>query len=210
MRLTQEQIKKYYSRQSKPQILEIPKMKYITIEGQGNPNHQGFADDVSALYAITYPIKMSYKRLAAPKGYYDYKIFPLEGVWDLVDYTKPSTDKENYKYTLMIQQPDFVDQALFDAFQEEAIKKGKNPFVSKVTYQEMTEGLVCQMLHKGPFETEDESFKLMEAYCEEQGCKRVSKLHKEIYLSDPRRSKPENLKTILRFQVESLLGEKKR
>lgn len=202
MRLTPEQLKKYYSRQSKPQILEIPTMKYITIDGQGNPNHQGFADDVSALYAITYPIKMSYKKPSAPKGYYEYKIFPLEGVWDLVDYSKPSTDKENYKYTLMIQQPDFVDQALFEVFFEEAIKKGKNPFVSKVRYQELSEGLVCQMLHKGPFEMEHESFKLMEAYCEEQGYKRVSKLHKEIYLSDPRRSQPENLKTILRFAIE--------
>ena len=202
MKLTPDQIKHYYSRKTKPQIIDIPVMKYITIEGQGNPNKQGFADDVSALYAITYPIKMSYKRPSAPTGYYEYKIFPLEGVWDLVDYTKPSTDKDNYKYTLMIQQPDFVDQVLFDGFLEEAIKKGKNPFVSKVKYQEMKEGLVCQMLHKGPFETEHETFQIMEAYCDEQGFQRVSKHHKEIYLSDPRRSKPENLKTILRFTIE--------
>lgn len=89
----------------------------------------------------------------------------------MVDYTKSSTDKDNYEYTQMIQQPYFVDQALFDAFQKEVIKKGKKSNLLKVYYQEITEVLVCQMFHKhkGSYKSEHETFKQMEDYLREHG-----------------------------------------
>ena len=74
-------------------------------------------------------------------------------------------------------------------------------YLEKVRFEYLTEGLCCQMLHVGPFDLEPESFARMEAYCEEQGWIRASKIHREIYLSDPRKTEPAKLKTVLRFPV---------
>lgn len=194
---------KLYKAKSKPEMIQVPKLKFVTIEGQGNPNDAPFLEDVKALYAITYKIKMSYKREFPPSNYEPYKIFPLEGIWDLIDYQKPATDKSNLKYKLMIQQPHFFNQLLFQKFIEEIKQKGNVNRVENLKYEEIEEGLCCQMLHLGPYETETETFSIMETYVNESGYKRLSKIHKEIYLSDPRRSKKEKLKTILRFQIDT-------
>ena len=80
-----------------PEIVMIPSMKFVTIQGEGDPNDTPFLEDVKALYAMTYKVKMSYKRDNPPENYEPYKIYPLEGVWDLIDYSKPATDKKNLK-----------------------------------------------------------------------------------------------------------------
>lgn len=185
-----------------PEIVTIPKFKFVTIQGEGNPNNPPFLEDVKALYTMTYKVKMSYKREYPPKNYESYKIHPLEGVWDLIDYSKPSTDKNNLKYKIMIQQPAFFNEELFELFLLEIIQKGKTNNINKLSYEEIEEGLCCQMLHIGPYENESETFSIMESYVNQIGYKRQSKLHREIYISDPRRSKKENLKTMLRFNIE--------
>lgn len=202
MKLTTKDIKTYYGKLAKPVILSIPMFKFVTIQGEGNPNDDRFARDVSALYAMTYAVKMSYRQPNPPPDYYSYTIFPMEGVWDLIDYSKPSTDKNNYKYTLMIQQPDFLTKDLFDSFQALMKKKKPSGELHKVTYVEHEEGLVCQMLHLGSFDNEPQTFAMMESYTLAQGYQRISKLHREIYYSDPRRTAQDKLKTLLRFSVK--------
>ena len=97
-------------------ILNIPKMKFIFIEGEGDPNNnKEFQDMMSALYGFSYTVKMSYKK-DKPEGYYDYTVFPLEGVWDLIDKSKPSTDKSNFKFRIMIRQPEFLTKELYNKF----------------------------------------------------------------------------------------------
>lgn len=203
MKLTSKEISTFYAAKSNPIIISIPRFKYFTMTGQGDPNQPDFALAVEALYTLTYAIKMSYKKDNPPIGYYAYKVFPLEGVWDLVDKSKPSTDKSNYAYKLMIQQPDFVDENVFFTYLDLIKKKKQNPKLSLLKYEEIEEGLCCQMCHLGPFDTEAESFRKMEYFCHHNGYVRISKTHKEIYLSDPRRSGPDKLKTILRFAVAS-------
>lgn len=204
MKLTPPELKTYYGKLSHPIILSIPLFKFIAIQGKGDPNQEDFPKDVSALYTMTYAVKMSYRHANPPKYYYPYTIFPMEGVWDLVDYSKPSTDKSNFKYTLMIQQPDFLTKELFDAFHERMKVKKPSDALVKVSYVEYNEGLVCQMLHKGSFDNEPKTFAMMESFVNSQGYKRISKLHREIYYSDPRRTAPEKLKTLLRFQIEKI------
>ena len=202
MKLTTTDIRRYYGEKKEAQILSVPLFKYITLVGAGDPNQKDFAQAMEAMYTLTYAIKMSYKKDNPPQGYYAYKVFPLEGEWDLVDKTKAISDKSNYAYKLMIQQPDFVDEDLFHQFLEVVKKKKDNPKLSLLKYEEICDGLCCQMLHVGPYDDEPESFAKMMQYCEEQGYSRSSKLHKEIYLSDPRKCAPEKLKTLLRFKVE--------
>src|SRR5690554_3940250 len=133
---------------------------------------------------------MSYKSDDVPDGYYEYTVFPLEGVWDLLDYTKPATDKSNFKYTIMIRQPDFMTEPLFARFMEQTKKKKPNDYLEHVRFEHAEDGLSCQMMHLGSFDDEPKSFARMEAYCEEHGYIRTSKIHREIYLSDPRKTEP--------------------
>jgi hypothetical protein len=182
-----------------PEIVDVPEMPFFMIDGSGDPNGEEFAKATEALYSMSYAVKMSYKSDDVPAGYYEYTVFPLEGVWDLVDRTKPPTDKSNLKYTIMIRQPDFLTQKEFERFWEQTKKKKHNPFLENVRFERLADGLCCQMLHIGSFDDEPASFARMEAFCQEQGYIRASKIHREIYLSDPRKTEAAKLKTVLRF-----------
>jgi hypothetical protein len=107
-------LKELYLPKTVPVLVTVPLMKFAMIRGQGDPNGEGFASDVAALYSFSYAVKMSYKSKVVPQDYFEYTVFPLEGEWDLVDKGKPSTDKSNYKYNIMIRQPEFLDDALFE------------------------------------------------------------------------------------------------
>jgi len=192
-----------YLPKEKPELVEVPELLYLTIEGSGSPDAPEFSEAVEALYALSYAVKMSYKSAVVPDGYYEYTVFPLEGVWDLIDYTAVTLEKENFKYTLMIRQPDFLTPALFERFLTEAGKKKPGLPLSRVKLTTLTEGSCCQMLHLGSYADEPASFAAMAAYCAEQGWIRASKTHREIYLSDPRKTETAKLKTVLRFQVTS-------
>jgi hypothetical protein len=195
--------KDIYIPKKAPGIVTLPAISYIMIEGEGDPNGQVFAQATAALYSFSYVVKMSYKSKNVPKGYYDYTMFPLEGIWDLVDKNLSHTDKNNLKYRIMIRQPDFLTMELFERFMEETKKKKPNPYLDKIEYGTITEGLCCQMLHVGSYDHEPESFRQMEQFCKDNGYMRISRKHKEIYLSDPRRTEANKLKTVLRFQVEA-------
>ncbi|WP_132944404.1 GyrI-like domain-containing protein [Tumebacillus sp. BK434] len=194
--------KQLYLPKTVPEIVEVPNMQFLMVSGAGDPNGAVFAEAVEALYSLSYAVRMSYKSDDVPAGYYEYTVFPLEGVWDLIDRTKPVTDKSNLKYTMMIRQPDFLTEALFQRFLEQTKRKKSNSFLEEVRFEHAEEGLCCQMMHLGSFDEEPKSFARMEAFCAENGFLRNSKIHREIYLSDPRKTKPEKMKTVLRFLVE--------
>ena len=193
--------KHLYLPPAEPVIVEVPQAPYIMLDGSGDPNGEEFGRQTEALYAVSYAVKMSYRSADVPAGYYDYKVFPLEGVWDLVDYTKPATDKSNLKYTIMIRQPDFLTEALFARFLEQTKRKKPNPYLDRLRFGPAEDGLCCQMMHIGSYDDEPASFARMEARCAELGYERISRTHREIYLSDPRKTAPSKLKTVLRFQV---------
>ncbi|MFD0590982.1 GyrI-like domain-containing protein [Paenibacillus sp. GCM10027627] len=194
--------KSLYVPTTTPGIIEIPEMPFIAVSGQGDPNGEEFSLATEALYSLSYAVKMSYKSANVPVGYYEYTVFPLEGIWDLIDYSKPSTDKSNLKYTMMIRQPDFLTKQLFLKFVEQTTKKKSNPYLEKAVFSSIKDGLCCQAMHIGSFDSEPESFAKMEAFCEEQGYARSDKTHREIYLSDPRKTEAAKLKTVLRFAVQ--------
>jgi len=193
--------KQLYLPKTVPEIVEVPRMPFFMISGSGDPNNEDFSKAVQALYSLSYAVKMSYKSDRVPHGYYEYTVFPLEGIWDLMDYSKPSTDKSNYKYTLMIRQPDFITDEGFERFLEQTKRKRPNPLLDSIRFEYVEDGLHCQMMHMGSFDEEPESFARMEAFCSENGFIRSSKIHREIYLSDPRKTEPPKMKTVLRFPV---------
>ena len=199
--------KNLYLPKAKPEIIDIPSFKFFTLEGKGNPNDEFFADYVGALYSLSYGVKMSYKKGIEPKGFYDYIVYPLEGVWDLTEkgreeFEKGFINKSELLFKLMIRQPDFVDEAYAKFIVEEVKKNKPNVLLNDVKFEEIEEGKVVQMLHVGSYDSEVESFKIMEEFVKESGFERAEKLHKEIYLSDARKVEAEKLKTILRFKVK--------
>lgn len=194
--------KELYLPKTLPEIVVVPRMPFFLVSGSGDPNGEEFAMATGALYSMSYAVRMSYKSEIVPFGYYEYTVFPLEGEWDLLDRSKPATDKSNFKYTIMIRQPDFVTEEIFLRFLEQSKRKKTNPFLEKIRFEQVEDGLSCQMMHMGSFDEEPESFARMEVFCIEQGFIRSSKIHREIYLSDPRKTERSKLKTVLRFPVK--------
>lgn len=105
--------KKIYLSKNKPEIITIPTYKFFTIEGESNPNNDFFLDYIGVLYALSYAIKMSPKKRMEPDGYFDYTVYPLEGIWDINKEAKKISDgkidKNDLIFKLMIRQPDFVN-----------------------------------------------------------------------------------------------------
>lgn len=194
--------KQLYMPKTLPEIVVVPRMPFFMVSGSGDPNGEEFAMATEALYSMSYAVRMSYKSENVPAGYYEYTVFPLEGEWDLLDRSKPATDKSNFKYTIMIRQPDFLNEENFERFLEQSKRKRPNPFLEKIRFEHVEDGLSCQMMHIGSFDDEPESFARMEVFCTEQEFIRSSKIHREIYLSDPRKTEPSKLKTVLRFPVK--------
>lgn len=184
-----------------PQIVDVPTLRFLQVDGEGDPNGPEFAKAVEALYSLSYAVRMSHKSANVPDGYYEYTVYPLEGVWGLVDTTKPATDKSNFSYTLMIRQPDFLTEEGFAGFRELISRKKPNPYLDRVRFEPVSERLCCQALHRGPFDDEPATIARMEAHCAAEGYERASKFHREIYLSDPRRTEPAKARTVLRFAV---------
>ncbi len=198
--------KQFFLPKNKPELITIPKFKFFTIEGNGNPNDNFFSEYIGVLYSLSYGIKMSPKKGMEPKGYFDYTVYPLEAVWDINENAKQMFDgtlnKNDLVFKLMIRQPDFVVHDFAMQILEQTKKKKPHELLEQVKFEELTEGDCIQMLHIGSYDSEPESFKIMENFAEQNNYSRTSKSHREIYLSDPRKVSPEKLKTVLRFRIE--------
>lgn len=195
--------KALYLPKNKPEIIEVPQMNYFMLDGKGNPNGTEFAEVIEALYAVSYAVRMSHKSDLVPEGYYEYTVFPLEGIWDLEKDArgKEILDKEKLVYTLMIRQPDFLTIQLASDIVERVKKKKSNKLINHIRFESLSEGLNLQMMHIGSYDDEPESFKIMEEFCTENGYERIDKRHKEIYISDFRKTQKDKLKTVLRFKI---------
>lgn len=198
--------KKVYLPKNKPEIIEVPAYQFITLHGEGNPNSGLFSECIAALYSVSYAIKMTLKKLDnRPKNYVDYTVYPLEGVWDINQAAKENftglINKDDLVFKLMIRQPDFVSQAFFEEMLALTQQKKPQKQLTNLQFETIKEGKCVQMLHIGSYDNEPESFQLMEAFAKEQNLTRISKVHREIYLSDFRKVAVDKLKTVLRFRV---------
>jgi len=198
--------KQFYLPKDKPETIVIPKFKFYSIEGQGNPNDDFFAECIGVLYSLSYAIKMSPKQGNPLKDYIEYTVFPLEGVWDIDDAAKDNyngtIDKKALVFNLMIRQPDFVTNDFAIETIERTKKKKPHDLLDKVKFEIIEDEFCVQMLHTGSYDSEPESFKKMEVFANDKNLTRISHKHREIYLSDARKVTPDKLKTVLRFKVE--------
>ena len=181
-----------------PAVVDVPPMNYLMIDGSGDPNTaQMYRDAVSALYSVAYTLKFSLKKREGV----DYPVMALEGLWWVEDLsTLDRADKSNWLWTMMIVQPDFVTQAVFEAAVEEVRKKKNPPLLDQIRFESYHEGLSAQILHLGPYAAETPTIDRLYAYMDANGYVHNGR-HHEIYLNDPGRTAPEKLKTIIRQPI---------
>lgn len=176
--------------------VEVPVMNYLMIDGEGDPNtSQAFKDAAEVLFMLSYTLKFMVKK-GVPE--IDYAVMPLEGLWWTDDMSRLSVDaKADWKWTLMIMQPDFVSEDMV-AEAIGAVKKKKNPSaLPKVRFEALSEGACAQIMHIGPFSEEGPAVEKVHQFIDGCGCKRCGK-HHEIYLSDIRKTDPQKWKTVIR------------
>ena len=201
-----KEYKEFYMPKGKPSIVTVPKMNYIAVRGQGDPNAEDgdYKAAIGLLYGIAFTIKMSKMGSRQIEGYFDFVVPPLEGFWqqagiDGVDYSR----KEDFQWISVIRVPDFVTEDDFRWAVKEATLKKSQDF-SKVEFLTIEEGLCVQCMHIGPYDDEPATVALMDQYLKENGYENDfsdTRQHHEIYLSDARRVAPEKLKTVIRHPV---------
>jgi hypothetical protein len=197
----------YSARTDCPAVIKVPRLPFVSLKGLGDPNREEFKEAVGALYGFSYALRMSEKNGDAPSGFYLYSVAPLEGVWSVSNGKGyDPKDKAALAWTIMIRQPDFLDKAGFARFvakaREKAAKKKENAVCfDKLEFARAEEGVCAQILHRGPYDDEPATFALMEAWLARNGYARITKDHREIYLSAPGKTPPEKMKTLLRVQI---------
>ena len=192
--------KKLYQGPKTPVVIEHPVQSFIMLNGQGNPNKADFSERVSALYSLAYAIKMEYKKTAHHQEFTDFTVYPLEGSWQQTE--AETLVKDDLVYTIMIAQPEFITNEIVETTLEKVKVKKPNPSYNKIRFERISEGSSVAMLHVGPFDDEPQTFAKMDAFCQENGLKRCTAYHREIYLNNKNRTAPEKLKTILRYSVQ--------
>lgn len=192
-----------------PAIVQVPEMVFFAVDGQGDPNTSpAYQQALELLYGLTFTVKMSKMGGEEPEGYFDYVVPPLEGLWwtETPGFDgKPPADKNDFRWTSLIRQPDFVNEEVFTWAAERLAKKKPALDLTKARFLRWEEGLCAQLLHTGPYDAEPASIDRLTEFLREQGCVpdfTDTRRHHEIYLGDPRRTAPEKLKTVIRHPVK--------
>ncbi len=196
-----KELKHLYQPSAKEVVqIDVPTMNYLMVDGEGDPNtSQAYSDAVEVLFMVSYSIKFMVKKGALA---IDYGVMPLEGLWWADDMSKFTTsDKSNWKWTMMIAQPSFVTREIIERAIVD-VKKKKNPTaISKLRLEAFSEGRCAQILYIGHFSEEGPTIQRLHRFIADCGCKPIGK-HHEIYLSDIRKADPEKWKTIIRQPMQ--------
>jgi hypothetical protein len=197
--------KSYYTAKAKPEIIHIENARYLTITGKGDPSGETFTQKIRAIYPVAYALKFGFKAQGK-----DFVVAKLEGLWwydedrykniSIADSPK-MIPRSEWEYRLLIRIPDYVSEKDVESAVASSFSSKGLEVIKDVSYFEMKEGKVVQMLHTGPFDNEPETLALMKDFMDAYNLSRNG-LHHEIYLSDFRKTSPDKLKTILREPVK--------
>lgn len=172
----------------------VPPLRFLMIDGDGGPDNAAYREAVESLFALAYGVKFAVKRQASV----DFRVMPLECLWWADDYSVFLTgDRESWRWTAMIMQPEPVTAELVEQVREQVAAKKKLPALDQVRFETFEEGRAAQILYVGPYADEGPTIQRLHQFIADRGGALTGK-HHEIYLNDPSRTAPEKLKTILR------------
>jgi hypothetical protein len=186
----------FFRASKQPQFVDLPEASFLVVDGSGSPDDASFKEAIGALYSTAYTLKM-----AAKKSGRDYKVPTFEGAWWIYSGDR-ELPREQWRWQLSMMVPDFIDAGRLEAAARELAARGKAPGAT-VRLERIRLGTCVQVLHVGPYEAETESIEKMKAFMATSGLSPEGP-HREVYLGDPTRAKPEALKTLLRQQVRAL------
>lgn len=199
-----KQYKELYQPSAKQVVLvEVPSLNFVMIDGAIEPDQSpgtspAFEEAMKALYGAVYTLKFGFKKRT--ENPVDYPVMALEGLWWVEDGQFDIKKPGNWKYTLMILQPDVVTQEVFTEMLVQLRKKKPSPAIERLHLERFQEGLCVQVMHIGPYADEPATKERMDAFAHERGYALHGK-HHEIYMGDPRRGDPAKMKTVLRQPV---------
>ena len=195
----------YYLPKEHAEILTVPEFKYVVVKGLGSPDSEEFQARIGALYAVSYAIRMMPKSGDAPEGYYEYTVYPLEGLWTLDGEWDEFRllDKSKLSYDLMIRQPEFVTEEVLARALVKAREKADPGVLDTIEMRNIEDGSCVQILHVGSYDDEPRSFDLIGDFLWSNGLMRTSMKHREIYLNNPQKTEPAALRTVLRVRVRN-------
>ena len=186
-------------------IVTVPPLQYLAIDGADDPNtSDAYREALEALYPLAYATKFLSKRELDR----DYVVMPLEAQWwaDDMDSFTSQRDKSQWSWTLLNLLPDWITPEHLATARSTVESKGAPSALSSVRLLTLDEGLCAQTLHIGSYDDEAPVLaELHDDFIPGHGM-RMSGLHHEIYLSDPRRVAPEKLRTILRQPIAPAAG----
>ena len=191
----------YKASDKKVSFINIPKLKFLMVDGKGYPEKSDdFQPAIEALYSMAYTLKIMLKdEKLQPEDYFDFVVPPLESQWWMDSSECFNAKKyEDWRWTLMIMQANYINDKLIDKAKEEIRKKKDITYLEKMRFETGPSGKAAQLMHIGPYNTVERSINVLVKDMEEKSLEMIGK-HYEIYLSDPRRIPPERLKTIIRF-----------
>jgi len=161
-----KELSQLYKANAKPIFVDVPELNYLMLDGQGDPNNSDqFQSAIQTLYGISYTLKFKVKK--GPLAI-DYGVMPLEGLWwtdNMKDFS--TEDKQSWKWTLMILQPDFITKEMVREAEQELIKKKKITNLVSIRLEKMKEGKAAQILHTGPFSTEGPTIEALHNFIKE-------------------------------------------
>jgi hypothetical protein len=191
-----KELKELYLPSSKEvSVVDVPKMRFLMVDGEGAPGSETMGECFGALYTISYGAKFAIKKKDAKK---DFKVFPAEGLWWMNDDGSfEMGKKDRWKWTIMVAQPDQVTKESVEEVRAQAMKKKDNPLLSEVRFEEFIEGKAAQIMHIGPYDEEGPNIEKIHKLILSLG-KKPSGKHHEIYLSDPGRVPSDKCKTVVR------------
>ena len=201
-----KEFKEFYLPAATPTLVTVPVMSFLAVRGKGNPNEESgaYKQALEQLYGIAYTLKMSYKSDYRIKGFYEYVVPPLEGLWWAENGEIDYAHKEGFCFISMIRLPDFITEKDVQWAISEATRKKKMDF-SQVEFLRYDEGLCVQCMHIGSYDDEPATIKSMVEYAQSQGYQIAIddiRRHHEIYLSDPRKTSADKLKTVIRYPIK--------
>jgi hypothetical protein len=192
-----KQVAPFITARRDPKVVRIPAFKYLMIAGKGDPaKGKEFREAIQALYTLAYTLKFSGKPGSRQR---QMPVLPLDALWWMAGRKgfPVNAPRSAWRWQAMLAMPGFVTQAMLAKARKAALAKKPMPSLAKVRLVRWKEGLCAQVLHVGPYAAERATIKRLHEFIGGQGYRPAGR-HHEIYLSDPSRTSPKNLKTILR------------
>lgn len=181
----------YHPSSKTPTLVDVPPMNFLMMDGHGKPSGKYFQQVASTLYPLAYTLKFMVRDVSDV----DYHVMPMEVRWRVNRQTK------EFAWTMMLMQPEYITTELVNESRQKALPKVDSSLLEQVRFESFAEGMCVQFLYIGPYEEMDAALDRMISSAETGGYEIPIRNAHDIYLNDVRKTKPENLKSVMRLPI---------